>query len=33
MTRVGGAEVDPFFNANTPEELERLRGLLAKASK
>jgi molybdenum cofactor guanylyltransferase len=29
--RVGGAELDPFFNANTPEELEELRALLAKA--
>ena len=26
--RVGGADVDPFFNANTPEDFETLRGLL-----
>ena len=25
----GGAEIDPFFNANTPEELDRLRAMLA----
>lgn len=31
MTSVCGTEVDPFFNANTPEELETLRLLLAKA--
>ena len=30
MSRIDGAEVDPFFNANTPEELETLQGLLAK---
>jgi molybdopterin-guanine dinucleotide biosynthesis protein A len=32
MFRVDGTEVDPFFNANTPEELEALRGLLAKVA-
>ena len=26
---LGGREVDPFFNANTPEELDELRRLLA----
>jgi molybdenum cofactor guanylyltransferase len=31
MTRIGGMEVDPFFNANTPEELDRLRAILDKA--
>ena len=31
MTRVGRIEVDPFFNANTPQELDSLRGMLAKA--
>lgn len=30
--RIGSAEVDPFFNANTPEELDRLRALLAEAA-
>jgi molybdopterin-guanine dinucleotide biosynthesis protein A len=33
MARVGGVEVDPFFNANTPEELETLRDLLARTAK
>jgi molybdenum cofactor guanylyltransferase len=28
--RMGGVELDPFFNANTPEELEELRAILAK---
>jgi molybdenum cofactor guanylyltransferase len=32
MMRVGGVEVDPFFNANTPQELDSLRAMLAKAS-
>ncbi len=27
---IGGVELDPFFNANTPEELEELRAILAK---
>ena len=31
MTRIGGIEVDPFFNANTPQELDPLRAMLAKA--
>jgi molybdopterin-guanine dinucleotide biosynthesis protein A len=30
-TRVDGVEIDPFFNANTPGELENLRVLLAQA--
>jgi molybdopterin-guanine dinucleotide biosynthesis protein A len=29
--RVCGLDIDPFFNANTPQELEQLRGMLAKA--
>jgi molybdopterin-guanine dinucleotide biosynthesis protein A len=29
--RVGGMEIDPFFNANTPQELDALRAVLAKA--
>jgi molybdopterin-guanine dinucleotide biosynthesis protein A len=29
--RVGDAEVDPFFNANTPQELDELRALLARS--
>ena len=29
--RIGGAEIDPFFNANTPEELDELRGAFARA--
>lgn len=32
MTRIGGVDVDPFFNANTPEELDALRAMLAKAA-
>jgi molybdopterin-guanine dinucleotide biosynthesis protein A len=32
MAKIGNAEVDPFFNANTPEELDTLRSLLAKAA-
>jgi len=31
MTRIGSIEVDPFFNANTPQELDSLRAMLAKA--
>jgi molybdopterin-guanine dinucleotide biosynthesis protein A len=30
--RIGGVELDPFFNANTPQELEELRAIFAKAS-
>jgi len=29
--RLGGLEIDPFFNANTPEELGQLRAMFAKA--
>jgi len=29
---IGGEEVDPFFNANTPDELEEARRLLARAA-
>lgn len=32
MTSIGGVEVDPFFNANTPEELETLRRLVGKVA-
>jgi molybdopterin-guanine dinucleotide biosynthesis protein A len=32
MTRIGRIEVDPFFNANTPQELDSLRAMLAKAA-
>ncbi len=28
---LGGVEIDPFFNANTPQELEQLRHMLAAA--
>jgi molybdopterin-guanine dinucleotide biosynthesis protein A len=28
---IGGAEIDPFFNANTPGELAELRALIARA--
>jgi molybdopterin-guanine dinucleotide biosynthesis protein A len=31
MLNVGGVEIDPFFNANTPAELDELRGLLARS--
>ena len=31
MLHMGGVEVDPFFNANTPQELDELRALLAKS--
>jgi molybdopterin-guanine dinucleotide biosynthesis protein A len=27
--RIGAREVDPFFNANTPQEFDDLRALLA----
>lgn len=29
--RLGGLNIDPFFNANTPQELDELRALIAKA--
>jgi molybdopterin-guanine dinucleotide biosynthesis protein A len=29
-TRVCGIDIDPFFNANTPQELDQLRAMLAK---
>jgi molybdopterin-guanine dinucleotide biosynthesis protein A len=29
-TRVCGLDIDPFFNANTPQELDQLRAMLAK---
>jgi molybdenum cofactor guanylyltransferase len=29
--KIGGVDIDPFFNANTPQELDSLRALLAKA--
>lgn len=32
FVQVGGTELDPFFNANTPQELAELRALLALAS-
>jgi molybdenum cofactor guanylyltransferase len=32
MANLGGVEVDPFFNANTPQELDALRAILAKAA-
>ena len=32
MARIGGIEIDPFFNANTPQELDQLRAALAKAA-
>jgi molybdopterin-guanine dinucleotide biosynthesis protein A len=31
MLGLGGSEIDPFFNANTPQDLERLRAILAGA--
>ena len=31
MARIGGVDIDPFFNANTPEELAQLRAMLAEA--
>jgi molybdopterin-guanine dinucleotide biosynthesis protein A len=30
-TRICGLDIDPFFNANTPQELDQLRAMLAKA--
>jgi molybdenum cofactor guanylyltransferase len=30
--RVCGIDIDPFFNANTPQELDQLRAMLAKAA-
>ena len=30
--RLGDASIDPFFNANTPEELDGLRAMLARAA-
>jgi len=32
MVRQRGIEIDPFFNANTPQELDRLRAILARAA-
>jgi molybdenum cofactor guanylyltransferase len=32
MVRIGGREIDPFFNANTPQELDALRAMLAQAA-
>jgi molybdopterin-guanine dinucleotide biosynthesis protein A len=32
MARAGNTEVDPFFNANTPEDLDALRAMLAGAA-
>jgi molybdenum cofactor guanylyltransferase len=32
FVRVGGVDLDPFFNANTPQELADLRALLARAA-
>jgi molybdenum cofactor guanylyltransferase len=29
--RIDGGEIDPFFNANTPQEFKQLRGLLAQS--
>lgn len=30
--RIGGLDIDPFFNANTPQELDQLRAMLGKAA-
>jgi molybdopterin-guanine dinucleotide biosynthesis protein A len=30
--RVCGIDIDPFFNANTPQELAQLRAMLAKCA-
>ena len=30
--RIGGLDIDPFFNANTPQELDQLRAMLARAA-
>ena len=32
FARLSGVEIDPFFNANTPQELDRLRALMAQAA-
>ena len=32
MLRLESKELDPFFNANTPQELDELRGILARAA-
>ncbi|MBX9589719.1 MAG: molybdenum cofactor guanylyltransferase MobA [Hyphomonadaceae bacterium] len=32
MARLGGTEIDPFFNANTPQDLDTLRAMLARAA-
>jgi molybdenum cofactor guanylyltransferase len=32
MLHLGGTEIDPFFNANTPRELESLRAILSRAT-
>jgi len=32
MVRLSGIEIDPFFNANTPQDLDRLRAILAQAA-
>jgi molybdopterin-guanine dinucleotide biosynthesis protein A len=31
VTEVGGKSIDPFFNVNTPEELQEAEGLAAVA--
>jgi molybdopterin-guanine dinucleotide biosynthesis protein A len=33
MLPLRGVEIDPFFNANTPQELDKLRAVLAQAAK
>jgi molybdenum cofactor guanylyltransferase len=33
MVRVCSLDLDPFFNANTPQELTQLRGLIAKTAR
>jgi molybdopterin-guanine dinucleotide biosynthesis protein A len=30
LIQIGGRMIDPFFNANTPEELEAARAVLAR---
>lgn len=32
MLRIGQTEIDPFFNANTPQDLDQLRAVLAKSA-
>jgi molybdopterin-guanine dinucleotide biosynthesis protein A len=32
FVRIGGTDLDPFFNANTPQELDDLRALLARGA-